>query len=774
MSHPPVLPAQDLAAPAKSGLVAAPLLDGEFRPDIDPELAPIRKTMLGRPQHLLELACKVVQAPWGGVGLLSEDGELVEHFAYGVSEELAADLLRSTWTLDLLRYALAQPGSTFLPDLTDEAEQLGTPPGLSPIGPFLALPLQFPGRCRGALYLGRARGAPPFGPADEEMVQPICTWLENGKLFEEAHFQAQMQLLNRVAQAAAGNLDLARILSAALRELDRHLPLHVCAVWLAEGEDAAGTQPDASPVDALPAPVFLRLAEVSSVSRERTRALGLVPGLRLLLEQTPFTDCVQKGQALYADWNSRHGDPTSGMPVSVADRAAADRLRPGRSRGAACLAVPLRAGDRIVGVLQSLLTRPAGFTRDQIQLLSLVADLLGPAVSSSQLYGQLRNAYEELRLTQGQLIQAEKMRALGELASGMAHEFNNSLCGVLGFLELTLLERGLDSTSRSYLESARTCALDATQTVRRVQDFARNQRDVQNLQRLDANELVRQTLELARHKWEDLTHVRGTPIEVEMQTEASGKVAGCPTELREVLTNLIFNAVDAMPAGGTLGVRTWSTASDVFLAVSDTGVGISPAVRQRLFEPFFTTKGERGNGLGLSVVFGIVRRHQGEITVESQPGQGSTFTVRLPLVAENLEPDDSLAEEQSGASPTVGMRVLVIEDDDKVRDFLNKGLTLLGHRPCLTAEGQEGLAALDAERFDVVLTDLGLPGISGEELARRISLRPSPPPVIVLTGWADQIRSENWRMAGVTSVLGKPVALDALADALAAVCPPLA
>lgn len=771
MNPPPVLSAQDLAALPKPGLIAAPLLDGEFRPDSDPELAPIRKTMLGRPQHLLELACKVVQAPWGGVGLLAEDGELVEHFACGVSEEMAADLLRSPWPQEMLRFVLDQPGSTCLPDLAEEAPHLGSPPGLSPIGPFLALPLQFPGRCRGALYLGRPQGGPLFGPADEEMVQPICTWLENGKLFEEAHFQAQMQLLNRVAQAAAGNLDLARILSVALRELDRHLPLHVCAIWLAEGGEAASPPPDTPPVDTLPAPLFLRLAEVSSVSRERTRALGLVPGLRLLLEQTPFTDCLRKGQALYADWNSRPCEVAAAMPGNLADRAVADRLRPGRPQGAACLAVPLRAGDRIVGVLQSLLTRPAGFTRDQIQLLSLVADLLGPAVSSSQLYSQLRNAYEELRLTQGQLIQAEKMRALGELASGVAHEFNNALCGVLGFLELTLLERGLDSTCRGYLESARTCALDATQTVRRVQDFARNQRDNKNVQRLNANELVRHTLELVRHKWEDLTRTRGTPIEVEMRTEAVGEIAGCPTELREVLTNLIFNAVDAMPAGGTLAVRAWSTATHVFLSVRDTGVGISPAVRQRLFEPFFTTKGERGNGLGLSVVFGIVRRHQGEITVDSQPGRGSTFTVRLPLAPEQAETKEPSPPEPSAASSSAGMRVLVIEDDAKVRDFLGKGLALLGHRPRLTAEGEEGLAAMDAEHFDVVLTDLGLPGISGEEIARRISLRPSPPAVIVLTGWADRICAENWKMAGVASVLGKPVALDALADTLASVCP---
>src|SRR5438876_6641278 len=208
-------------------------------------------------------------------------------------------------------------------------------------------------------------------------------------------------------------------------------------------------------------------------------------------------------------------------------------------------------------------------------------------------------AYEELRLTQDQLIQAEKMRALGELAGGMAHDFNNSLCGVLGFLELALTDKDLDPTIASHLESARTCTLDAAQTVRRVQNFARWQRNELSIQLLDFNELVRQTVELTRHKWENLVHARGTPITVHVETEAKERVSGSPAELREVLTNLIFNAVDTMPHGGQLSLRTWNTATDLCLSVCDTGVGMTDSTRQRLFEPFFTTKGEKGNGLGL-------------------------------------------------------------------------------------------------------------------------------------------------------------------------------
>src|SRR5262249_12465586 len=250
-----------------------------------------------------------------------------------------------------------------------------------------------------------------------------------------------------------------------------------------------------------------------------------------------------------------------------------------------------------------------GFRGDRIELLYLIADLLGPAISNCQLFGRLSGAYAALRQAQGRLIQAEKMRALGELAGGMAHEFNNALCGVLGFLEIALTNKDLLPQVRDHLEAARGCALDAAQTVSRVQDFARWRREERAHEPLDLNDLVRQCVERVRHKWESLDHARGSPIQVEIRTDAALPGAGNATELGEVLTNLAFNAVDAMPWGGTLTLQTWSTATEVFLAVRDTGTGIPESVRHRLFEPFFTTKGERGNGLGLSVTFGIVKRH---------------------------------------------------------------------------------------------------------------------------------------------------------------------
>jgi signal transduction histidine kinase len=503
---------------------------------------------------------------------------------------------------------------------------------------------------------------------------------------------------------------------------------------------------------------FLVLTAASASSGKHSDALGLEVGGRLRIDETPFAICLTDGQAVYADLR-RSVERNSRLAEQLA-----------RGGAMAYFAVPLRAGDRTVGVLQSVCMRPSGFTNEQIQLLYLVADLLGPSISNCRLFGRLIAAYEELRHTQNHLIQVEKMRALGELAAGMAHDFNNSLCSVLGFLELALRDKDLPATCRNYLESSLTCTLDAAQTVRRVQGFARWRRNETAVELVDPNDLARQTVELTRHKWDCPALARKHSIVVEARTEATACVNGSSAELREVLTNLIFNAVDAMPQGGYILVRTWSTPKDVFLSVQDTGTGISEAVKRRLFEPFFTTKGERGNGMGLSVTFGIVKRHNGEITVESQVGKGSTFTVRLPAVAGAAPARTPAPAETAPAPAGTSLRILIVEDEESIRRFLAAGLTQLGHRPRVTADAQEGLAAFAEERFDVVLTDLGLPGINGEEVARQITERSPETPVVLLTGWADQIRATGEPVAGVRFVLGKPITLSKLSSTLTALC----
>jgi signal transduction histidine kinase/CheY-like chemotaxis protein len=724
----------------------------------------------------VELACKVCRACWGGIGLLSVEGELIEHLTYGIDNQTVLSLGYLPLTGEFNRIVLRQRGSIQLNRWLGVDDRDKRSAALPPLGSLLAVPLISAGLTRGILYLVRPPEKPAFGPEDEDKIEALGTWSDQGNLFEESHLLARLRLLNHVAQAAAGNLEASQILSVALRELERLIPLHIGVVWLlnenketrrqGEGRDRFSLSPGL-PVSRSPC---LILCNSSDSYGERAGSLGLTLGLELPLDQTPFASCLNSGEGLYVDLSQPEQDAPG--TDSVARTPLAKSLA---SRGAGSFfAVPLRGGEGVVGVLQSVCMRPTGFTSEQIQLLYLVADLLGPAIANCQLFSRLRAAYEELQLTHNQLIQAEKMRAIGEMAAGVAHDFNNSLCGVLGFLELALLDPALPAACRANLEASRTCALDAAQTVRRVQDFARWQRHQQAARFLDPNELVRQTTELTRYKWENQARIRETPITVEVQTEATGHVRGNDVELREVLTSLILNAVDAMPQGGTLAIRTWSTPAHVFLSIRDTGVGISAANRRRLFEPFFTTKGERGNGLGLSVAFGIVQRHGGEIQVETEVGQGALFTVRLPKATAEAEPPTKTEERGATGTPQKpkSLRILVIEDEESIRRFLDVGLTQQGHHAVLTSNGEEGLAAFATERFDVVLTDMGLPGVSGKEVARTVTQRSPGTPVILLTGWADQIQAEATALEGVTRILGKPVTLSVLANTLQAVCQP--
>ena len=589
---------------------------------------------------------------------------------------------------------------------------------------------------------------------------------EQDRLLEENHLLTKLRLLSQISQIASKERELPLLLSRSLRELERHLVLHTSSVWLAHcqkqpanGHHSEGEEDGFNPYLGEGSPVSWVLAANNRNSAVRAVALGLVPGRQLSTEQTPFSACLAPGQALYADL-PRLRELSDDLCQELAARGAS-----------VYFAIPLHVGERTVGVLQSVATHTGGFTGEQIQLLYIVADLLGPAISNCQLVGRLRSAYKSLQASQDKLVQTEKMRALGELAAGVAHNFNNSLCGVLGFLEMALIDPALPASCRGLLEISRASALDAAQIVRRIQDFARRKEPDVAAQPVNLNDLIRQTVELTRPKWENAAVASPMPIEMLVLPEAMAEVIGNPGELREVLTNLIFNAVDAMPQGGTLTVRAWSTLQEVFLSVRDSGVGMSESVRLRLFEPMFTTKGQRGTGLGLSVSFGIVQRHHGEFMVESMPGQGSTFTVRMPVAVSPVGTKTEVVPLPPSHKALGRTRVLVIEDEDSIQRFLAIALTNLGYEPRLAASGEEGLTMFESEAIDIVLSDVGLPGINGEEVARIISARSPHIPVMLLTGWGDQLLAQGKLMKGVARVLTKPISIKTLAAALAEMSP---
>jgi PAS domain S-box-containing protein len=381
---------------------------------------------------------------------------------------------------------------------------------------------------------------------------------------------------------------------------------------------------------------------------------------------------------------------------------------------------------------------------------------------------RLEEALVELKATQQQVLQQERLRALGQMASGIAHDFNNALSPVLGFTEL-LLDRPeyLENKEKvkHYSQMMNTAAKDAANVVRRLREFYRAREEDEIFLSVDLNSLVKQVIMLTQPRWKDQALASGITIDTETHLQNVPHVAGNEAEVREVLTNLIFNAVDAMPEGGTLTLRTRSDGQHVVVEVSDTGTGMTDEVLRRCLEPFFSTKLERGTGLGLAMVYGIIQRHQGTLAIESEPGQGTTFILRLPVYTEQGVERRS----QAGEVLSRRLQILVVDDEPPVREVITAYLAGDGHTVETASNGSEGLEKFLAGGFDVVVTDQGMPEMAGDQLAAAIRRIAPDMPVILLTGFGDLMIASGETPAGVDIIVGKPVALAALRQALAKV-----
>jgi PAS domain S-box-containing protein len=353
-----------------------------------------------------------------------------------------------------------------------------------------------------------------------------------------------------------------------------------------------------------------------------------------------------------------------------------------------------------------------------------------------------------------QMHQSEKLTALGQVAGGIAHDFNNLLQAILGYSQLMTKNMGNAEVVRRGLSVIETAATGGAETVRRIQKFARLRPD-EPFVSVEINQVIQDAVAITRPRWEERVTKGGVPLRLELRLTPLPAVMGRPSELNEVITNLILNAIDAMPEGGTLGIYTRPEGDEhVVLTVTDTGMGMPEHVRTRIFDPFFTTKGEIGTGLGLSVSFSIIQRHSGEMRVESQAGRGTTFTIVLPV---------GMAEVQAPAGPETVMgtrrgRILLVDNEFPVMTILGEMLTEAGHHVLPVASGAEAMRVFVPGGFDLVLTNLGMTGMTGWDVAERIRASDPRVPVVFITGWGLQAEDrERCRKLGVINVLFKPV-----------------
>jgi len=381
---------------------------------------------------------------------------------------------------------------------------------------------------------------------------------------------------------------------------------------------------------------------------------------------------------------------------------------------------------------------------------------------------RLEKTLDELKETQQQLIQQERLRALGQMASGVAHDFNNALTPVMGYCQLIFMNpQTLDDKEKmtSYLKMMDTTAKDASNVVNRLRQFYRERDDEEKFAPVNLNQLVRQTIELTVTKWKDQAQSNGITISVPSELQKIPLINGNSSELRNALTNLVFNAVDAIEESGTITIRTYPKGKYVVLEVSDTGIGMTDEVKQRCFEPFFSTKEESGTGLGMSIVHGIIRRHEGKIEIDSEPGEGTTVIIYLPIQVEEEVED----EEQKTEATTRSLHVLIVEDKQEVRDVITEYLLVDGHTVETANNGREGLETFYKGRFDLVITDRAMPDMNGVQLANSIKQIAPDKPIIMLTGFGDMMRVSGDIPDAIDYLLNKPVTLSNFREALAKV-----
>jgi len=395
------------------------------------------------------------------------------------------------------------------------------------------------------------------------------------------------------------------------------------------------------------------------------------------------------------------------------------------------------------------------FSQRDIDFLNSFCDYLSIAVRNASLFQQVQQAYEELRAIQERIMEQERLRALGQIASGIAHDINNALVPIQGFAEI-LMEHS-DPMVRDAAEVIFKSANDITATVQRMREFYKVRSSEEVLEPVDLNSICQDALMMTRPKWFNMPRERGIVIETQLElAEDLPPLMGIPGEIRQAIINLIINAVDAMPEGGILTIRTYRRDKGgrawAVVEVSDTGVGMDEETKRRAIEPFFTTKGERGSGLGLAAVYGTVQRHEGFMEIDSELGEGTTVRLWFPSNVMRV------VELPEGELPS--LKLLVIDDEPSVRETLALLLRKDGHVVSTAIDGEEGLelfqiAQLQGKPFNVVITDLGMPKLDGMAVARKIKEIAPETPVILLSGWGFRIRSEEVKEV-IDIVLTKP------------------
>jgi signal transduction histidine kinase len=412
--------------------------------------------------------------------------------------------------------------------------------------------------------------------------------------------------------------------------------------------------------------------------------------------------------------------------------------------------LPLQGQDEVLGALILNYQEPHKFSQTELHTATILADQAASALQN------VRNLSAIKRLEK-QLVRSEQLGNLGQLASGITHDFNNLLASILGLSEV-LLNKNDNPDEQHLLEMLRQSALDGAQMIRQLQSIGSGKRENRSGP-VEIEKLIQEVIELTRSRWSNDGQLQNILTEFELEADPLPPFKGNPTELREVFTNLILNAVDAMPQGGKLGIKIQRHRKEVWISIRDSGSGMTEETRRHLFEPFFTTKApdDHAHGLGLSVSQGIIARHEGSIQVESKLNEGSCFIVKLPL--KPAAPPAAPAKINPPVSP---LRVLVVDDDPKLLYILKRILEIDRHEVTISSGGLEAVRLFTSQPdgFDLILTDIQMKDLNGWEIAQAVRVLRPDLPLIVITGGAADLQPEKLQQYAITEVVTKPYSLD--------------
>lgn len=585
---------------------------------------------------------------------------------------------------------------------------------------WLGVPLILGDQALGVIVLQNFRARQSYDQDDLNFLSTIADQaavaISNARLFREAQERAtRLAVVNEITREASLNLDVDKLFEKITTQLKRVVSFEKSSIAIYQAETDTFS--------------------LINVYGENITA-GFYKGMQIPGGETVMKVAYDTKQPYYT--RSLNQSLSSSSPYLITQGIHS------------AVSIPIISEDVCLGTLNLGSQKEDGFSTDQIDLLQTIANGLGNALKNARLYSALEQSYSELQAAQDQLIKSEKLRALGEMSAGVAHDFNNMLGAILGRAQLMKTQLFEPSVLRG-LDIIEKAAIDGAATVRRLQDFTRKRTD-EVFKRIDLIQVIEDTLSMTRTRWETSAHVSGIQYTVTTQYDTVQPTAGESSELIEVFTNIIFNALDAMPSGGKIHIHVGMEHDRLFASVTDTGRGMTEDVRRRVFDPFFTTKGVKGNGLGMSVAYGIINRHKGEIEIESQVGKGTTVRICLPVnldaVLEAVE--DAVLPQKKTA------RFLIVDDEDPIRNLLAEMLVGQGHEVFTASGGREGLEIFRSHTPDLVITDLGMPEVSGWEVATGVKALDPSTRVILMTGWGITLDKERARERGVDVVLSKP------------------